>query len=309
MPDPQEIQERYRCALDALVARVEQDRNVLAAILFGSMSYDQVWERSDIDLWLVMQDGRRKYRDCCLTENGVIIHAQLVPRSEFKRRLEGSHQGGWLDFTFARSTLLFTRDESIEAWYRDIDRIGARDRNIQLMRATINALAVLAKAEKFYHLKKDYRYSFLWIIYAVDRLAAVETLLHNEAPGREVVHQALVHNPDFFNAVYTDLIDRKKTAKNIGEALRQIDTYLEERASTLFKPLIEYLEEAGGMRTISEMDDHFAKADMNGLDFACEWLAEKGIVEKMSSPMHLTEKSRVQVEEAAYFYDGQGAVW
>ena len=309
MPKPQEIQERYRHALDALVAKVEQDRNVLAAILFGSMSYDQVWERSDIDLWLIMQDGKRKYSDCCLTENGVIIHAQLVPRNEFKRRLGGSQQGGWLDFTFSRSTLLFTKDESIEAWYRDIDRIGARDRDIQLLRTTVNALAVYAKAEKWFHLKKDYHYSFLWITYVVDRLAAVEILLHDEAPGREVVYQALEYNPDFFNAVYIDLVDRKKTRKNVGDALRRIDAYLEERAFSLFKPIIEFLEEANGLRTISEMEDHFSKARLFGLDFPCEWLAEKGIVEKMSAPMHLTEKSRVQVEEAAYYYDSEGVVW
>ncbi|MBT4501409.1 MAG: nucleotidyltransferase domain-containing protein [Gemmatimonadetes bacterium] len=309
MPKPQEIQDRYQKALDDLVAKVEQDRNVLAAILFGSMSYDQVWERSDIDLWLIMRDGKRKYSDCCLSENGVIIHAQLMPRNEFKRRLEGSQQGGWLDFTFSRSTLLFTKDESIEAWYRDIDRIGARDRDVQLLRTTINALSMYAKAEKWFHLKKDYHYSFLWITYVVDRLAAVETLLHDEAPGREVVYQALAHNPEFFNAVYIDLVDRKKTRKNVGDALRRIDAYLEERAFRLFKPIIEFLEEANSMRTISEMEDHFAKSKIGGLDFACEWLAEKGIVEKMSAPMLLTEKSRVQVEEAAYFYDGEGVVW
>jgi RNA polymerase sigma factor (sigma-70 family) len=51
----------YNEALEALVARLKQDRYVVAAILYGSLSYDQVWEKSDIDLILVGTD-ERKYR-------------------------------------------------------------------------------------------------------------------------------------------------------------------------------------------------------------------------------------------------------
>ena len=37
-------------------------------------AYDQVWEKSDIDLWIVMADDPkvRRYEDHCLTEEGVI---------------------------------------------------------------------------------------------------------------------------------------------------------------------------------------------------------------------------------------------
>jgi len=309
MPAQQDVQERFQKALDSLIDRIKQDRNVVAAILFGSMAYDQIWEKSDIDLWLVMRDGKLRYRDCCLTEDGVVIHAMLVPRSRFKRRLEGSLQGGWLDFTFARSKLLFSRDDSIETWYRDAARIGARDRDVQLLKATVWTLATLAKAQKWFHVKEDYQYSFLWLMEVVNRLATIETLLHGEAPGREVVHQALKYNPDFFNAVYTDFIDRKKTRKNVRQALELIDQYLEDRAFKLFKPVLDFLGEAESLRTMSEIDDHFAKTKLFGLDIACEWLAERDIVQKLSAPLHLTEKSRVEVEEAAYYYDGEDIVW
>ena len=52
----QAVQERYRRALDALTQKLQQDRTVLATIVYGSYSYDQVWEKSDIDLWIVMAD-------------------------------------------------------------------------------------------------------------------------------------------------------------------------------------------------------------------------------------------------------------
>jgi predicted nucleotidyltransferase len=55
-PAREAIQQRYEEALATFVARVRQDRQILAAILFGSLSYDEVWERSDIDLWLIARD-------------------------------------------------------------------------------------------------------------------------------------------------------------------------------------------------------------------------------------------------------------
>lgn len=300
---------RYQQAIESLVEKARQDRRVLAAILYGSLSYDQVWEGSDIDLWLVMTDDKLRENSHCLIENGIIIHANLVNRNQFKRRLQSSQQGGWQDFTFARSTLLFSKDESLADWYRDAAQIGDRDRDIRLVNNANSALAFFGKTKKYCQLKKDYRYSFLWLTYTVERLAAIECLLHGEAPGREVIHQGLEFNPDFFNAVYTNLMDQKKTKKNLSAAIDLVEAYLAERATTIFKPILDYFEDADGPRSLSELRDHFAKVELGESDWSCEWLAAKGYLEKMSSPIHLTEKSRIHLEEPAYYADGEGAIF
>ncbi len=77
--EPEVIRRRYRKALLSLVGKLEKDRTVLAAILFGSLSYDEVWENSDIDLWIIMQD-RQKQGHVTLCEDDVNIQAQTVPR-------------------------------------------------------------------------------------------------------------------------------------------------------------------------------------------------------------------------------------
>ena len=146
-------------------------------------------------------------------------------------------------------------------------------------------------------------------VFAVDRLAAIETLLHGEAPGREVIYQGIKYNPQFFNAIYTELMDKKKTKRSIEAALKRVDQYLCDKAELLFKPLLEYLEEADGMRTMGEIDEHFSKVGIGGLDFACEWLVEKGLIDKLSAPIHRNEKSRIQMDEPAYYLDSEGAIF
>lgn len=53
------VQKRFADALEDLVARVKEDRSILAAILCGSLSHDTVWARSDIDLALVTIDDKK----------------------------------------------------------------------------------------------------------------------------------------------------------------------------------------------------------------------------------------------------------
>ena len=44
MPASAEVQQRYQDALDLFTEKVQRDDHILAAILFGSLSYDEVWE-------------------------------------------------------------------------------------------------------------------------------------------------------------------------------------------------------------------------------------------------------------------------
>jgi hypothetical protein len=304
--DGEGVRQRYERALDALVAVLRQDRTVLAAILFGSLSYDEVWDRSDIDL-LIVGDETHKARSVSLTEEGVNIHAQVMPRSVFKKAVEGGLQGSFFHSMVSRSRLLYSADESLAGLYEDLHKVGARDREVQLLRVASGALLpVLTKAEKWFHVKRDYRYAAVWLLIAVTDLARIEVVAAGEIPGREVIQQALRLNPAFFTRVYMDLLDGPKDEANVGGAIEAVNAYLTERIPVLFRPLFRYLAEAGGPRSVTEITEHFRKLlQGDGVDAACEWLADRGVIEKVGTPLRLSDKSRVAVNEAAYYYDGE----
>jgi RNA polymerase sigma factor (sigma-70 family) len=290
-------------ALDSFVAKIKRDRYIVAAILFGSLSHDTVWRKSDIDVYLVARDDKTS-KDFYLIENGVNIHAYLIPRSKFRHAIEGSLQGTFLHSAFALSTLLYTTDESIRAYYDDVQALGARDRRLRLLTTGGAALYTLAKAEKWLHTRQDVLYSFLWIMYTVDHLARIEVLLHDEITTREVVPRALCLNPGFFNQIYVDLIQQSKDVATIQRALDRIEEYLDERMTLLFGPILDYLADEGGIRTTSDLDGYFKKqVQTDSLAIVYEWLADKGVIQKVPSPIRLTPKSQVDVDEAAYYYD------
>jgi predicted nucleotidyltransferase len=296
---------RYQAALDRLVARLEEDYYVLAAVLYGSMARGEAWERSDIDMIIVLRDGQeRANRNAWLVEDDVNISAELVTRNQLKRGLEGALQGSIMHSIRSQFRLLFSKDESIDRWLKESNMVNAHDQAYQLLSDVALVPYFIDKTTKWLTVKQDPNYAFLWLMFAVNALAKVEVILNGEAPGREALDQALRYNPVFFQANYLDMVNGPKTFETIGAALAAIDGYLEARQERLFAPVLGYLAQAGGPVTLAEMDQHFKKKIPDAMLVGVYWwLERKGVIHKLSSPIHLTRKSTVTVDEPAYYYD------
>ena len=301
-----DVQTIYADALESLIAKVRADSYIVAAVLVGSMAHDTVWEKSDIDLMLVTEETRQSKESICLTELGLNIHCCLVTRSKFRKLLEGTAQGSFIHSFLGKGRMLFSRDETLAELFEARHAMGERDRSVQMLTRTCQLLPGLTKAEKWFHAKHDYDYCFLWLMKCIDPLAAVELLLNGEVPAREVIQRALALNPDLFHAIYTDLIHADPSPAQLEIALTRITCYLRDHVEELFGLVTGYLRDEGAVRSITEINDYFAR-NMNAedVDTACEWLADEGYLEKMAVPARLTAKSRVDVEEAAYYYSGE----
>lgn len=307
------IKDRFDAALARFLERARQDPYLLAVIVAGSMSHDRVWEKSDLDL-IVIADERgirsraQGGRGFTLLEEEVTIHAIMTTRTAFRKLVEGSIQSSFMHSLIAKSYLAFTRDETIRELYEGITHLGSRDQQVQLLGAAAAVIPSLYKAEKWYHVRGDCEYAFLWIMFAIQSLARVEVLLAGQIAGREVIQQALELNPGLFSRLYTDLVNAKKTPKVIAAALAEIDQYLLRKARTLFGPIFDYLDEAGAPRSATETNTWFEQHF--GTDIAvmaCEWLADKAMITRLSTPLRLTEKSKASFEEMAFFYQADSS--
>jgi predicted transcriptional regulator len=297
------VQKKFTEALDDLVAQVKQDRSILAAILCGSLSHDTVWEKSDIDLALVTIDDRKvESAHLALYANGMNVHAFLMPRAEFRKTVEGSVRNSFIHSLLAKGRLLYTHDETIAALCAKLHEIGERDTQIQLFSAATQILPPLYKAHKWLVTRGDLDYTALWILYAATPLARVEVIGARMLADREVIPQAMKLNPALFKTIYADLLNGKKTRKSVQAALEAIDGYLADRAATLFRPLLDHLEEVGEARSCTEIEAHFKRnLNVEGVTTACEYLADQGLIGKASTPVQITKKGNVLLQELAFF--------
>jgi uncharacterized protein len=303
----QSPRQAFTAALDALVVQVQKDRSILAALLCGSLSHDTVWAKSDIDLVLVtIDDSKVASGATALYADGVNVHAILIPRGEFRRTVEGSVQNSFMHSLLAKGRLLYTHDETVARLCEGLHELGARDREIQLLRAATAALPSLYKAHKWLVTRDDLDYAALWILYAATPLATVEVIGAGLVADREVIPQATKLNPEFFQTIYSGLLNAKKSRAHIVAALDAVDRYLADRAPSLFAPVLAYLRNAGEARSCAEIENYFTRHfDVSQVTTACEYLADQGLVGKVSLPARLTKKSNVDVQELAFVHLGE----
>jgi hypothetical protein len=296
----------FTAALEGLVAEIKDDRSILAAILCGSLSHDTVWARSDIDLALVTIDDRKlEGGSIALNADGLNVHAFLITRSHFRRTVESALQNSFVHSLLSKGRLLYTHDETIGRLCESLKQLGRRDREVQLVGAAAHALSAIYKAHKWMVTRRDLDYTALWLLYAATPLAQIEVISAGLVAGREVIPQASELNPTFFKTIYTDLLNEPKREAVVVSALAAVDRYIEERTSSLFAVVFDYLREAGEARSCSEIERHFERHfDIGQVVTVCEYLADRGLIGKVSSPARLTPKSNREVQELAFVYLG-----
>jgi uncharacterized protein len=301
------VQEQFAGALAALTEQVKHDRSILAAILCGSLSHDRVWSKSDIDLLLITIDDKKADREgLCLYADGINVHAILMTRAAFRKAAEGSIRNSFMHSLLAKGRLLYTHDDTIAALCDRLRQLGERDTQLQLLAAASHALPCFYKAQKWLITRGDLEYTALWILYTANALARIEVLEAGMLLDREALPQALELNPSFFKPIYTDLLNARKTRKNLEAVLAAIDRYLLDRAAILFAPILEHLTAVGEARSATEIDDHFHRNfGIQGVTIACEYLSDQGLIGKAALPVRLTKRSNVDVNELAFFCGGK----
>jgi hypothetical protein len=291
-------------ALENLVAELKEDRTVLAAILCGSLSHDTVWAKSDIDLALITVDDKKLEKaHIALNAEGINVHVFLMARAEFRKTVEGALQNSFVHSLLAKGKLLFTHDQTITDLFAKLHQIGERDTQLQLLSAGMQALAPIDKAHKWLLTRADLDYCALWILYAATPLARIEILSARLLADREVIPQAMKLNPKFFKIVYTGLLNAKKTRQNVEAALEATDQYFAQRAPTLFQLILDHLRDVAEARSATEIDNYFKRNfNVESVITACEYLADQGLISKVSTPVRLTLRSNVMVQELAFVW-------
>ncbi len=124
------IEQALQHFLETVQARPER----VAIIVFGSYINGDMWEQSDLDLFLIVEgtDAERQ-EPAMLTVDGVTVHLQAFTRTSFLTKV-GKGPVGWPFHTALRSgRLLFCRDPEVREAVEALAEIPAADRALRVM--------------------------------------------------------------------------------------------------------------------------------------------------------------------------------
>ena len=305
---------RFERALKHLIDRVSADRYVLAVVLVGSLSEETIWDRESLGLWIIEADGvsRRLRSDGedervrrILVEDGINIHAEIIPRSRFKKMVEDSSRTAFSCNFFAERRLVYCDDPSIDSWFDKANTVATKDQEKELLTFSTWTIHAHRHARKRLEIKGDIELAKQEVLWAAHSVAHTEIIRQGEVCEQDLIYRAIDGDPDLFQVIYLDVLSKRKSKKILSTALDAIDAYLDKHYKAHLKPLLSYLKKQNRVVPLSEISDHFAFSQLYPwhLESACEWLERKGRLEKLSAPFKLTKRSGEQVEEPAYFLD------
>ena len=305
---------RFEAALNQLIERIAEDRYVLAVVLVGSLSTETIWQRESLGLWIIEADGvsrripsdgndERVFR--ILVENGINIHAEVIPRSRFKKMVEGASRTAFSCSFFAKRQIVYSKDPSIESWFNKANSIALKDQERELLTFSTWTIHAHRHARKRLDIKGDLDLAAQETLSAAHSVAHTEIIRRGEVWEQEVIYRAIEGAPELFQTIYLDVLSRRRNRRVLSTALDAIDGYLDTHYQAHLKPLLDYFKKQNEVVPLSEMSDHFAFSQVHPwhLESACEWLERKGLLEKVSAPFKLTKRSLERVEEPAYFFN------
>lgn len=296
------IKQSYSAAVDSFIEKLKDDPNVIAAILCGSLSYDEVWEKSDIDMTLIVRDQKLTNRGYCVIEDGIIINVDLMERSNFRRIMEWSTGGSFLHSLFAKGKIIYSKDESLYSYFEDIKKLGRDDIEITLFHMANELISYLHKSEKWQRVKNDTKYSQYYVLKAAGVVASMEVVSKGETPTREAILRAREISPELMKILYDDPLSKSLSREQLMMVLNKIDEYLLGHIDAISSPVIQFMSD-GEVKTLSVLAQHF-NMEPHFIVGIFDYLSEKGILERLSETMRITPKSKLAVEEVAYVYVG-----
>jgi len=305
---------RFEAALNQLIERIAEDRYVLAVVLVGSLSPETIWHRESLGLWIIEADGvsRRLPSDGnderifrILVENDINIHAEVIPRSRFRRMVEGASRTAFSCNFFAVRKIVYSKDASIESWFKKANSVATKDKERELLTFSTWTIHAHRHARKRLDIKGDLELAAQETLGAAHSVAHTEIIRQGRIWEQDVIYRAVEGNPALFRTIYLDVLAKRKNRRVLEKALDAIDGYLDKHYQAHLKPLLDYLKKENRVVPLSEMSDHFAFSQLHPwhLESACEWLERKGRLQKLSAPFKLTKRSLKRVEEPAYFLD------
>lgn len=287
-------------AVEALSEKFQEDSNILAFVLQGSLAYDKVWHKSDVDSFIIVKDMKLNKGAYCVVENGIVINVDIMTRDSFRKGIEKSLDGGMWQSLIVKGKLMFTKDESLREYFDQSGVIGEADLELILMNRFAWLLIMLEKAEKWLYVKQDYRYCQLYTLNSSQTIADMIILMNHEVPMREVLQRAKAFEPELIEALYDDMLCEHKSPEQLEAALKLAYSFINKNLKLFTAPLIEYLSD-NEFHTVTDIVQNSSKqAGSHGTIHICQYLTWEGIIEMASQTIKVTPKGKMNIEEVCY---------
>ncbi|MFL0246878.1 nucleotidyltransferase domain-containing protein [Candidatus Clostridium stratigraminis] len=291
---------QYQKAFNSIIDRLKGNEAVLAAMVFGSMVTGDLWDESDIDLFVIIDKKINNIKNIYTEEKQVPVHIKLMSKSKFLQLYEEDLRGGFMLRMFASSRLVFSKDMDITQrydsgrYYPDLDRERWN-------------MVYLGKVLKNIDLCNKYLYNdgiytaYGAAVKCVENYAKLYINYSGYMISKDAIAMAMNLNDDFRNCVDGLFFNKNDTVTAIESTLKFIEDAVDETIRNTAAILLNYMRGKDSFLSTEDIknDKLFESYDI-AIEDILNKLWERNMIKKDNRD-YKTDDGKVLFKENVYF--------
>jgi predicted nucleotidyltransferase len=291
---------QYQKAFNSIIERLKSNEAVLAVMVFGSMVTGDLWDESDIDLFVILDKKMQDIKNIYTEEKQVPVHIKLMSKSKFTQLYEEDSRGGFMHRMFASSRLVFSKDMEITIkydsgrYYPDLDR---ERWNMVYLGKVLKSIDICKK-----YLSNDGIYTaYSAAVMSVENYARLYVNCSGYMISKDAMTMAMNLNDDFRHFVDDLFFNKQDAEKAVQSAIEYIEDSVDKNIRSTTAILINFMRQRDCFLSTEDIknDKLFANYEI-AIEDILNKLWERNIIKKDSRDFK-TDDGKLMFKENVYF--------
>ncbi len=291
---------QYQDVFNRLVNKLKSKDEILAVMVFGSIVTGDLWDESDIDLFVITNKNMNGIRNIYIEEDNISVHVKLMNKNTFVALVNKNIKGGYVHRIFTSCKLVFSKDRDITnlydrgRYYPDIDR---ERWNMVYLSNSLKSIGVCKK-----YLVNDGVYTaYISVVKAIEEFSKLYVNLSGYMISKDAITMAVSLNKDFKQYVDDLFFNREE----VHDSIKRIIDFMEENINKNIRKttaiLLEYMRKKDEFLSAEDImhDPLFENFDIS-LEDILERLYENEII-KRETRDYKTEGGETLFKENVYY--------
>lgn len=291
---------QYQKAFNSIIEKLKSNNSVLAVMVFGSMVTGDLWDESDIDMFVILDKKSSEIENIYTEEKDIPVHIKLMSKSKFVQLHEEDLRGGFIHRIFASSRLVFSKDREVTArydsgrYYPDLDR--ERWNMVYLGKLLKN----IGISKKYLHNNGIYT-AHTAAVKSAEEFARLYINSSGYMISKDAMTMAMNLNDSFRKCVDDLFFNKTSPEEAINNTLDYLQNNIDASIRNLTNVLINYMREKDSFLSAEDIkkDRLFYNYDINMEDILNK-LWSKNIIKKETRD-YKGEGGKVLIKENVYF--------
>ena len=229
----------YQKAYKEITETLKKNKNVLSIFVFGSMVSGDLWEGSDIDLFVIYNNDFDNIRDVYSEISNIPIHIRFLSKEGFKKYYNEPGKRDIIKGSLISSKMIYSIDNEIKELYEKIIYIIDEDKNRLNLVYLGNFLKEIGVCKKYLNKGSDLTTHEL-LIRALNSFSMLYLSINGYTVSKDSLYMACNLNDKLDGMVRKVL--KEENNNDIKDLLEYMEEYLSYNIEKASKELIEFIK-------------------------------------------------------------------